>query len=781
MKILSFSGLLAGMALIACGGNSARPDPGGAAGTPGTAPTSTSTSPNPGPGSPAPGSPAPGTPIEPGKPVSVQESPQRKEERESVQAALSAVSDLTNQSLAAAHAVPFAPPPSYDLSQVVGLDLIQQSTQKLDEQELTQLATKGFAISRSHQMPSFLYGYASIYAEDLPLYVSADSILYSIHDSYDEILKQLEKETLVPDLQQLLSGMLAKLKATPDSVAKAATRADADVYLSVAASLLTGQLSSPNAGGDGQLVADLFDKATKAQGGKQITLFGVKREEDFSQFTPRGHYLGDPLLERYFRAMMWLGRTDFRMLETQPDGTQVFRRNQLEAALLLNELIDAPLREHFARIDDTVTAFVGEHDYMRLAQLGSLLADLGVSSLAGLSAVSDDAIVADIVAKGYGAQRISSHIMYNGLAERGTLPLSASFALLGQRYVIDSHVFSNVVYDRAGKGKVSRMMPNPLDVAFAALGNDQAVSLLAPELSKYAYAPDLASMRVLADSHPQSFWQGNLYNLWLSSIRTLSPDVPAISDANSGLFPAARTEAWGRRLLSAQLASWAELRHDTILYAKQSYTGANSCEFPDAYVDPYPAFYAKVGEYAARGKDLIASLHLQGQSSQAIVSYFDNLALVAGRLKEMAEHERTGAAFTPEMMTFINDAVTMDFGCGSPFLSALGWYGKLFYSPQTSFEFDPTIADVHTQPTDEVGNPVGRVLHVATGRPRVLTVIAEGCNGPRAYLGLASSYYEVTTEKFKRLNDVEWAQQVGSNPAPSVPPSEPEWMKPLLP
>jgi len=770
MRILKVSWFLTGIALLACGNNAAAPDTGGAAGTPGTAPTSTSTSANP-------GGAGPGVPTQPGKPVVVQESPQRKEEREAIQSALSAVSDMTDTSLAAAHAVPFEPSQSYDLSKVLGLDLIQGSTLKLDEQELARLASTGFAISTTHQMPSFLYGYASIYVEDLPLYVSADSILYSIHDSYDEILKQLERETLVPDLQALLSGMVAKLKTTPDSVAKPATRADADVYLSVAASLLAGQLSSPSAGGDAALVASLFDKASKAQAAQRITLFGVQREEDFSQFTPRGHYLGDALLERYFRAMIWLGRTDFRMLETQSDGQQVFRRNQLEAALLLRELIDATLRERFARIDDTVTAFVGEHDYMRLAELDSLLADLGVSSLAGLSAVSDDDIVADIVAKGYGAQRISSHIMYNGLPEPGTLPLSASFALLGQRYVIDSHVFSNVVFDRAGKGKVPRMMPNPLDVAFAALGNDQAVSLLAPELSKYAYAPDLASMRVLSDSHPSSFWQGSLYNLWLSSIRTLSPDAQAISDANSGLFPVARTEAWGRRLLSTQLASWAELRHDTILYAKQSYTGGNTCEFPDAYVDPYPEFYAKIGEYAARGKDLVASLHLQGPSAQGIATYFDNLAMVAGRLREMAEHERTGAAFTADMMTFINDAVTIDPGCGSPSLGALGWYGKLFYSRYTALEFDPTIADVHTQPTDEGGSPVGKVLHVGTGRPRTLAVIAQGCNGPRAYLGLASSYYEVTTEQYKRLNDTEWAKQVGASPAPP----EPEWMKPLLP
>ena len=215
MRIRNIVGLLTGIALAACGNQPARPDTGGAAGTPGTAPTSTGTSPNA-------GAPGHGTPMQPGKPVAMEESPQRKEEREAIQSALSAVSGMTDTSLAAAHAVPFAPSSSYDLSTVGGLDLIQGSTLKLDEQELARLSSTGFAISTSHQMPSFLYGYASIYAEDLPLYVSADSILYSVHDSYDEILKQLEKQTLVPDLQALLSGMLAKLKTTPDSVAKAA-------------------------------------------------------------------------------------------------------------------------------------------------------------------------------------------------------------------------------------------------------------------------------------------------------------------------------------------------------------------------------------------------------------------------------------------------------------------------------------------------------------------------------------------------------------------------------
>lgn len=70
--------------------------------------------------------------------------------------------------------------------------------------------------------------------------------------------------------------------------------------------------------------------------------------------------------------------------------------------------------------------------------------------------------------------------MINDL-DNGTLPLSAAYAVFGRRYVIDSEVFSNVVYDRVKKGAVKRMMPNPLDVGFAALGNNVAGALRYPE------------------------------------------------------------------------------------------------------------------------------------------------------------------------------------------------------------------------------------------------------------------------------------------------------------
>ncbi|MGK3996677.1 DUF3160 domain-containing protein [Sorangium sp. So ce1024] len=687
---------------------------------------------------------------------------------------------MTADDFAARYPVPFASGLAYAPTDAQGLDLIQGTALALDEDELAKLSENGFVISSKKSFPTFVYGYESIYALDLPLYVSADSILYAVHRSYDAILKSLEYASFAPDLGTMLKEMRARLAEGAGSELGAEARADADLFTAVALALLEGAPVAPVAGASAATIDELVARAEAHQGIGSVRLFGSERIMDFSQFEPRGHYVDGlfPELARYFRSMMWLGRIDLRFLETQSDGTQIFQRRQLEGAYALRALVGPETLARYKRIDDALQAFVGESDYMTLPELDALLEDLGLSDAAGLAGVPDERI-AEVIAKGgYGAQRISSHIMINGL-DKGTMPLSSSFALLGQRYVVDAHVFSNVVYDRVKGGAVKRMMPSPLDVGFAALGNDQAGQLLAPELGQFDYAPDLHMMRVLVDAHPEDFWGKSLYNRWLGALRELSP-ARALGDGGE-LPGVTKTEAWGRRLLNTQLASWAELRHDTLLYAKQSYSGGATCEFPDAYVDPYPAFFARIAELAEHGGQIVSTLDLSKRPSfdprieQHLPEYFSQLHDVARTLGEMAANQRAGLPLTPEHLEFINQAVKVQRGCGSPF-GATGWYAQLFYDSLKSVTQDPTIADVHTQPTDAGGAPVGRVLHVATGLPRLMVVTADPCGGaPRAFVGLASSYFEKITEGFSRMNDQEWAGEITGAIPEDVP-----WMKDLV-
>lgn len=705
--------------------------------------------------------------LDPGIPVEPKPSEETAATREQILQALEAIADLDAEGFAARHAVPFEEL-SFDPLAAANLQVIQTSRIALSDAEMELLARNGFAISGRRAFPTFVHGYQTIYGEDLPIYISADSILHAIHRSYDDILQAIEEQALIPEMRSMLVRMRENLAAGRGGPFGKEAERDADFYLAVALSLLDGKVADPVAGAEKQEVRSFVEQAIAASGARRVQLFGVARNVDFSQFKPRGHYTHTEALRRYFRAQIWLGRIDFRLIETQPDHTQVFHRRQFESALLLASLLDEEAKRSWEILDSTIGAFVGEPDNMTVPEVDALLADLGVTDLAEIAALDDATIAQAIVAGGYGAQRIASHFMVNGLG-KGTMPLSSTFLLLGQRYVVDSHVFSNVVYDRVQGGEVLRMMPDPLDVAFAALGNDQAGMLLGEELNRYRYASDLEAMRILVDAHGEAFWNANLYNLWLASLRTLSPG------SFDGLPSVARTEAWGRRILNTQLASWAELRHDTILYAKQSYTEGVTCEFPDAYVDPYPEFYAAVGTFAAKGEALVAWLPLSdGYVASRIRVWFQRLGEIASMLEEMAVRQRDGLPLTVEHLDFINRAVWVDSGCGGP-ATAYGWYGDLFFKQEGAAEFDPTIADVHTQPTDEAGNAVGRILHVATGGPRLMVITVDTCMGPRAYVGLASTYYERILDDWKRMDDPEWSKELLEAPPPDV-----RWMQDLI-
>lgn len=693
----------------------------------------------------------------------------QQEELGQLQLKLEQASALSGEALLAKRALPHSEL-SYEPKEAEFMDLIQDSALALNDAELGKLGENGFVISTRQAFPTFVRGYAAIYSEDLPVYISADGILEALHSSYDELLKLTEEQALIGMLNTLLSSIhqsLPTYSQRPEAL-------ELDLYLSVARSLLSGNAVAPVAGADAAAVADLVATANAAEGQQIATLFGEKRTIDASQFKARGHYTDSAELERYFRAMIWLGRIDFRLIETESGGSQVLRRPQFNATALLRALMTDADRDTWTRMDEALQVFVGPSDYMVASEVDPLVQSLG--GLDAALAATDDEVRTAIEQGGYGIQRIASHIMVNDGSVQ-TLPLNRSFALFGQRYVIDSHVFSQVVYDRT---KDKRMMPNPLDVAYAALGNDGALSLLQTDIERYpvSYPGNLESARLLSDEHDAEFWNSNLYNLWLGSLRTLSPDANVGDPAAVGMPEITGTEAWNRRILNTQLASWAELRHDTLLYAKQSYTGVPGCEYPDAYVDPYPEFFATLVRYAEMGAALTQSLASDlGDANERIAAYFQTLQSSMSMLESMARSQRDGVPFTEAEMAFINDAVRLeeeDAVC-TTILAPDGWLSDLYLVRDNAIEFDPTIADVHTQPADEGGATVGRVLHVGTGFPRLMVTTVDTCQGPRAYAGVTFAYHEQVTSNFARLTDEEWSSQLNASGAADVP-----WMAPLL-
>jgi len=641
----------------------------------------------------------------------------------------------------------------YTPSQAEHFECLQKSPFALDGEEQGVLDRQGLVLSERHtDGRSFAMLYLNAFHADLPVFISADSILHAWHRAYDELLVQTERDMLAPMLGEMLAGMRKQLSA---SHAKPATRAALDEYLTVAQSLLEDNLLRPAAGGSSEDVKRNFDLARSAQG-NSIELFGKPRQTDLSQFKPRGHYESHPDLIPYFRAMMWLGRLDFRVFQTTPSGAQRFQRDEFEDMVLARQLMDDKAMALWGAIDQGIAAFVGMHDSATPEDVDALLAKLKAHNLQDVERLSDEVLQRSVRDSGFGSQRILGDLM-GKLPDVAALPNNVAFALFGQRYTLDGHALHAVVEDRVP----GRQLPTAFDVGFTVFRNNRALDLLKPELGQSSLAGALGSMRALADGQKEAYWTSSFYTLWLAALRGMSPVE------TDSLPKSARTDAWARRTLLTQLGSWSELRHDTILYAKQSYSTFILCKFPDAYVDPYPEVFRRLAQASDLGRALAQRLEkVSGKKLDLIRTYFEDSKKTFEMLQQMAERELEHKRLTADQLDFVNDMIVAHHssdsgGCGGGSVYYSGWYRQLFYTADI-LDPDLSIADVHT--SAEQG-----ILHVGKRYPLQAVISIDDGSGPRVFTGAVYSFHQVVSGT--RLTDAEWARQ--------TPPDEP-WLRSIL-
>ena len=191
-------------------------------------------------------------------------------------------------------------------------------------------------------------------------------------------------------------------------------------------------------------------------------------------------------------------------------------------------------------------------------------------------------------------------------------PRPKGMRFMGQRFVPDSYMFQNLVSPAVGMyiGKdepftmkmtqlgPARCFPRGLDV-MAVLGSDRAYEILKREGdTEYqgkdtSYDKQLKQLKDEFAAFTEEDWHRNLYWSWLYALK------PLLEKYGKGYPTFMQTEAWQEKELNTALASWAELRHDTILYAKQSYTPTMSAMPPPpkpllGYIEPVPEFYARM-------------------------------------------------------------------------------------------------------------------------------------------------------------------------------------------
>src|SRR5258705_6532125 len=228
---------------------------------------------------------------------------------------------------------------------------------------------------------------------------------------------------------------------------------------------------------------------------------------------------------------MWLGRVDAHLDEKKGAGAPELDRRQLDFACALRSLMGPDEMSAWKQLEATMNTFVGERDAMGPGDVDRFYRDLGIANMTALAGVSDRKILETLDRGKYGHQRISSDLTMG--SDDAPVSPPNTFSFTGQRYIVDSHVFSELAYDRVTpKGNPPRLLPNPLDIAFAVLKNDQARTLLADEIERYGYGPNLDAARARTEANDERYWETSLYNLWLGALRALSSpsaQAPAVT------------------------------------------------------------------------------------------------------------------------------------------------------------------------------------------------------------------------------------------------------------
>jgi hypothetical protein len=585
--------------------------------------------------------------------------------------------------------------------------------------------------------------YQSAQAQQRPVFVTTDSVLHVYHLLFDKVLRTAEEEHFFADLVNLTRGMLwasqnqlQELQGT--SLEEAARRNVA--YFAVALSLL-----DPGADVPAEVREQVETELTRidAHEGFLPSTILPDYEEDYSQYVPRGHYTRNETRQRYFKAMMWYGRINFRLKE--PDET---RSALLIAQALSRVEIDAqPASLLWERIYEPTVFFVGATDDLNIHDFQQIITQVYGAVPEDPGTFADDALLQTFIEAARELPPPQINSMWVWVWE-DVEEVTQGFRFMGQRYVIDAYVFQQLIYSKVD----GRFLPKGLDV-LAAMGSDEAYNLLDEmgETQYPGYVEQMEKVRGEIAALEMDSWTQNLYWSWLHSLRP----VIEVKDERYPAFM--RTRAWLHKDLHTVLGSWTELKHDTILYAKQAYAELTAMP-PQApvrgYVEPNPEAYARLAALTRMTLDGLSQRDLLTPDDKDSLEYLEELLL---SLKAMAEKELQGESLTEDEYYLLDS-----YG---DILEGLTIAAADKPEPGGSLDEEDAavVADVATDPNS------GTVLEEAVGKVFAIYVVVEVEGELAVTQGGVFSYYEFAWPMSDRLTDESWREMLESGQAPPRP------------
>jgi len=494
---------------------------------------------------------------------------------------------------------------------------------------------------------------------------------------------------------------------------------------------------------------------------------GLTLPEDYTQFGPRSHYNKNPILRTYFRAMMWYGRVNFLLSSPQ------LTRDAVNITLLLNQ---AKVLQDWEDIYLATTFFVGESDDLGFYEYRQAMKELTPEAKA---AEIDKNFLTGLqkTLQNYRNPRILSAAAIGeqvfALSKEELQVKTKGFRFMGQRFTPDAFIFSYLTQGQEQPDpKTGERLPSQPTalMVMVLLGSKSAEPLLAAWIdqrapgSRTVLKNRMAELDKYFNKLPLADWSQNIYWGWLYTLKALFTE----GKDKTGYPMFMKSSDWERKNLQSALGSWTELKHDTLLYAKQAYAELGDGEaekkippVPKGYVEPNLDFFDRFIPLVKMTKE---GLEQRGLLDNLFIDRHSQFLETVEFFKQMVVSQLQNEKIS------VGDFERLRLAAGN-----LGWVLSPLPGEEGTENYARAalIADVHTDLTKQ------EILYEAVGIPNYIYVAVKDQNGARLTKGLVYAHYEFSGPLGERLTDEKWRQWNYTADKNKLPPMA-DWAKSLI-
>lgn len=227
--------------------------------------------------------------------------------------------------------------------------------------------------------------------------------------------------------------------------------------------------------------------------------------------------------------------------------------------------------------------------------------------------------------------------------------------------------------------------------------------------------------------------------------------MPLLEEKGEGYPSFMTSQAWQQKSLETFAGSFTELKHDTVLYAKQvmAEMGGDYIEEVDdrGYVEPEPEVFRRfylLAQQTAEGLDKYGLINDEDKEN------LFRLAQLAKQLQTISEKELRNETLTDEEYELIR---------------TYGGNLEHFWIEAVKDKAESDYLETQEIPaslvTDIATDPNGTVLQIANAMPQEIVVVVPVDGTLRLASGAVYDFYQFTWPMEQRLTDTQWRQMIG--------------------